>query len=127
MEFPYIVCLALIEQGGKRFMPLGGRSLKQVIEKDSDPGDIGYKIALELLLRVFQLSEASPITQAINDNSLVLIQIPLVEMQDKLPSLKASWIETGNHEVFFSKLNQLCDGVWNLKYVRYKGICFDRI
>ena len=47
-DFPYLICIALIEQRGNRAMPLGGKSLKKPLDKISGPGITGKEIALEL-------------------------------------------------------------------------------
>ena len=33
-EYPYLVAIALVEQDGKRLMPIGGKSIKEVIRID---------------------------------------------------------------------------------------------
>jgi hypothetical protein len=58
-EAPYLVALALLEIGGKRALPLAGRSLKASDAEAPDPGDRGRTLALELLLRLLACRSAS--------------------------------------------------------------------
>ncbi len=123
-ELPYLVALALIEQEGIRAMPLGGKSIRHPITKDSDPGELGQTLAKELLLRVFQRSEDGPLRRVEGDRSLLLIQVQMEAMQESIPLIKAEWIATGNGEAFLEKLEKLCDGVWSLNFTRDNGIQF---
>ncbi len=127
IEFPYLVALALIEQDGKRALPLGGQALKSPLQSDQTPGPIGEKLVKDLLIRVFQRSEESPLRRAAGDHSLLLIQVSMELMQDKIPLLKEKWIQSGNKEEFLSALSDICDGIWCLKFERYKGSEFFRI
>lgn len=57
IEFPYLIGVALIEEEGKRSMPIGGKSIPKAIGVSQDPGEKGNLIALELLIRVLQRSD----------------------------------------------------------------------
>ena len=122
IEHPYLIALALIEQGGKRALPLGGKSLKVALPIDKDPKEEGSSIIQQLLLRVFQRSEDHPIKRAFAQNSLLLIQIPIHSMQEHIPRLKAEWINTGNSEKFISELQIICKGVWSVIFTKQEGI-----
>ena len=50
-DAPYLIALALLEQNGERAMPLQGKSLREPLPADGDPGEVGQQQALELLLR----------------------------------------------------------------------------
>ena len=123
-ENPYLIALALIEQNKNNAMPLGGKSLKQAINRDDDPGETGHHLAKELLLRVFQRSENGALKRAAGEKSLLLIQISIENMYNKLPLIKAKWIETGDSEMFFSQLKTLCDGIWSFSFSREDGMRF---
>ena len=56
-DAPYLIALALLEQNGVRAMPLQGKSLREPIPADGDPGELGHQQALGLMLRVWQRSE----------------------------------------------------------------------
>ena len=47
---PYLIALALLEQNGRRALPLQGRSLQAAIPADADPGADGHAQALQLLV-----------------------------------------------------------------------------
>ncbi len=126
-ENPYLVALALIEQDGRRSMPLGGRSLKESIDLNSFPNEIGESIALELLLRLMKRSDSSPLNRVGGEKGLLLLAIDFEKMNNMLPVLKAKWIDSGDAFEFVNQLKQLCIGVWTLSFVRYKGIEINKI
>ena len=127
IEYPYVVALALIEQEGIRAMPLCGKSIKEAIKSDSDPGSVGEGLTKELLIRVFQRSENAPLRRAAGSHSLLLIQVSMNEMQDKLPILKAEWINSANTNLFIKNLNSLCTGVWSITFTRENGTQLERL
>jgi hypothetical protein len=63
-EAPYLVALALLEQEGKRALPLNGKSLAVAAAEAPDPGDDGRTLVLELLLRLWQRSEEGALRRA---------------------------------------------------------------
>ena len=123
-EFPYLIALALIEKDGKRALPLGGKSLTKEIKQDEDPGQAGENLAKDLLLRIFQQSEDVPIQRAAGDLSLLLVQIGIEDMQNKIPVIKAEWIRSGDKGYFLSELRESCKGVWSLSYTKDGGAKF---
>ena len=127
IEHPYLIALALIEQEGKRALPIGGKSLKKALPSDYDPKEEGSLLIQELLLRVFQKSEDAPIKRAFAQNSLLLIQIPIDSMQENIPQLKAQWINTGNNQKFISELQIICEGVWNVIFTKQEGLKVSRL
>ncbi len=120
-SYPYMIALALIEQNGKRAIPLGGKSLKEPINETDEPGEIGECIAKELLLRILQRSENGPLRRSAGDLSLILIQIPMTNMQDQIPLIKSQWINSGNTEIFLEQLKEICERVWSLTFNKYTG------
>ena len=126
-EFPYLIAIALIEEEGKRAMPLGGRSLKKNLSQAQDPDEIAETIALELLLRLIQRTDRSSFCRAAGDQSFLLVEIPMEAMQNDLPPLKANWLETGDSDQFFSKLKALSLRIWSLSFVKYQGVSFARL
>ena len=126
-KHPYLIALALIEQEGKRLLPLGGKSLKDSIELDNDPGDIGKELANQVLLRVFQKSESKPLRRAYGERSLLIIQIPMISMQEQIPLIKANWINYGDSEKLIQDLNQICMGLWSISFSREGGIKFAKL
>ena len=122
LDQPYLVALALIEQGGKRSLPLGGKSLKESLPENHTPNVEGSLIVQQLLLRIFQKSEDGPIKRAFAQNSLLLIQVPIDSMQANIPILKAEWINSGNSEKFISELQKICQGVWSVIFSKQEGI-----
>ena len=55
-DAPYLVALALMEQEGRRALPLTGRSLPDEAVA-AEPTTIAHALALELLLRLWQRSD----------------------------------------------------------------------
>ncbi len=125
--YPYLIALALIEQEGIRAMPLCGKSLKEVIQEDSDPGFQGENLANQLLIRIFQKSEKAPLRRAAGDTSLLFLQIPMEELQGTLPACKADWIRSADTALFLSRLNSICHGIWTLQFNRDDGLKFKRL
>ena len=126
-EFPYLVALALLNEKGKRAMPLGGKSIKEDILTESFLGSKAETIALELLIRLLKRSEGNPINIAAKGKSLILAQINLDSMQKQLPHLKAEWINKGDSDLFIVNLKDISKRVWSLDFDRYKGILFEPI
>ena len=114
MDAPYLLVLALLEQDGRRAMPLQGRSLRAPIAADAQPEEEGRRLALELLLRVWQRSETAPLRRAAADQSLLLVEVPIEALQEQVPALKARWITDGNTQAFLSGLAALGGGLWSL-------------
>ena len=44
-DAPYLIVLALLEQGGERAMPLQGKSLPEPLPAGADPGEEGHQQA----------------------------------------------------------------------------------
>ena len=123
----YLIAIALIKQGDRRTMPMGGKSLKETIETDSAMGSEAERVALELLLRVISKSKLEPITTLEQDKSVLIAQIPFLNLNNKFPELKAEWIQSGNTDQFLNQLIELSSCVWNLEFVKYKGLSFHLI
>ncbi len=123
-DAPYLICLALLEQGGQRAMPLNGLSQKEAIAPGSGPGEAGKTLALELLVRLWQRSDAQPMSRCGGDASLLLLQLPLAVMQEQLPALKARWIRDGDTTELLAQLRQRSEGLWQLTLARYEPLAF---
>ena len=114
MDAPYLLALALLEQGGRRAIPLQGRSLSSALGPDGDPGEEGRRQALELLLRVWQRSEEAPLRRAAAGHSLLLVEVPIEALQESVPALKARWIADGDLPALLAGLGSLGGGLWSL-------------
>ncbi len=123
----YLVALVLIEEGDKRAMPLGGKSIKEPLGSNDNPGAFGEELAKELLLRVFQRSENGSLRRAAGSRSLLVIHISLESMQDDLPRLKSEWIQSGDFQQFISGLKIASEGVWSLSFSRENGITYSSV
>ncbi|MFM1799354.1 MAG: hypothetical protein RLZZ117_1632 [Cyanobacteriota bacterium] len=124
-DAPYLVALAFLDIGGKRAMPLAGRSLSAAAAEAADPGEAGRTLALELLLRLWQRTDEGPIQRAMGNNSLLLVELPLEVMTEQLPLLKASWIANGDHEDVLRKLQELTRRGWRLLFSKYEPISYE--
>ena len=71
-DSPYLVAMALIDQQGRRALPLGGRSQKEVAPQGEAPEALGHALVLELLLRVWQRSDQGALQRAAGADSLPL-------------------------------------------------------
>jgi hypothetical protein len=124
-DAPYLVCLALLHRGGQRALPLTGRSWSQGAAGGAeDPGEEGQRLALELLLRLWQGSEETPLQRAAADDSLLLLEMPLEQMSQQLPLLKASWLSRGDTAVLLAGLKGLAHRGWRISVAKYEPIRF---
>lgn len=105
-------------------MPLNGLSQKEAIAPGSGPGEAGKTLALELLVRLWQRSDAQPMSRCGGDTSLLLLQLPLAVMQEQLPALKARWIREGDTTELLDQLRQRSEGLWQLTLARYEPLAF---
>lgn len=121
-ETPYLVALALIEQGGARALPLAGRSLK-ADEADADqPTEAAHGLALELLLRVWQRSDDGVLKRACAEESLLLVELPMERLPEDLPALKAAWLNSGDTEVFREGLRAICGRAWTMSIAKFQPV-----
>lgn len=132
-DAPYLVALALLEQEGKRALPLNGKSriapstaegAATATTEAQDPGDDGRTLVLELLLRVWQRSEEGTLRRAAGDESLLLLELPLEALQEALPKLKARWIGGGATTAFHDELAALAIRGWSVAIARYEPVRF---
>lgn len=113
-DAPYLIALALLEQGGERAMPLQGQSLREPLAAGGDPAEVGRRQALELLVRVWQRSDGGPLSRAAGEHSLLLLTVPIEALQEQLPALKARWIASGDTPTLLLELQALAGGLWSL-------------
>lgn len=125
-DAPYLVALALLEIGGKRALPLCGRSLTATEAEAQDPGDGGRILALELLLRLWQRSDEGAIQRAAGENSLLLVELPLELMSEQLPLIKANWLASGNTAEFLEKLQQMAKRGWRILFAKYEPVSYQK-
>jgi hypothetical protein len=123
-EAPYLVALALVEIGGKRALPLNGKSQAAGAGDASDPGDDGRTLALELLLRLWQRSDEGPMQRAAGESSLLLVELPLEVMSEQLPLLKANWLAGGETATLLSSLEGLATRAWRITIAKYEPVSF---
>lgn len=114
-DAPYLIVMALLLQNGTRALPLQGKSLRSALACDEDPGEIGRQQALELLLRVWQRTDAGDLRRCAGPESLLLAQVPIEALQTELPQLKADWLNSGDTSALIQGLEQLSTGLWMLK------------
>ena len=126
-DAPYLVALALLEQGGERAMPLQGKSLREPLPADGDPGEVGHQQALDLLVRVWQRSEQGPLRRAAADHSLLLVTVPIEALTEQLPALKAQWLNSGDTAALLQELEQLASGIWSLQLEPRQPLQYTRL
>ena len=81
-DSPYLVAMALIDQQGRRALPLGGRSQKEVAPQGEAPEALGHALVLELLLRVWQRSDQGVLQRAAGADSLLLVELPMERLPE---------------------------------------------
>ncbi|WP_411869026.1 hypothetical protein [Vulcanococcus limneticus] len=123
-DAPYLVALALVEFGDRRALPLTGKSQSTAAADAVDPGEDGRTLALELLLRLWQRSEESPLQRAAGEASLLLVELPLEVMSEQLPLLKANWIAGGETAALLSSLEGLASRAWRITIAKYEPVSF---
>jgi hypothetical protein len=123
-DTPYLVALALLEQDGRRSLPLTGKSQPASAAAAADPGETGRGLALELLLRLWQRSDDTPLRRAAGQDSLLLVELPLEVLSEQLPVLKANWIATGDTAALLHGLSNLVSRGWRIQFVKYEPVSF---
>ena len=124
-DAPYLIALALLEQNGERAMPLQGKSLRQPLPADGDPGEVGRQQALELLVRVWQRSDQGALSRAAGDQSLLLVAVPIEALQEDLPALKAQWLNSGDTAALLQGLSGLAGGaIWSVSQEARQPLSF---
>ena len=124
-NFNYLVAIAMIEQDNNRLMPIGGKASKEEIDLNLSPSSKGENISLELCLRILQLSFDSPIKLLGGEKSILLIEIPMKEMQEKLPVYKAEWLSSGDSEKLILNISEISNHIWFTKFIKYEGVKFE--
>lgn len=119
---PYLVALALIEQEGRRALPLAGRSLSAEAAAAEEPTQAAHSLALELLLRLWQRSDEGPLRRACGVESLLLVEVPIESLPEALPVLKAAWLNTGDTAAFQTGLRALCSRAWTLSVAKFEPV-----
>ncbi|MFO0104861.1 MAG: hypothetical protein ACK516_06215, partial [Cyanobium sp.] len=119
-----LVALALMEQDGRRRLPLCGKSQPASAAAAADPGDTGRGLALELLLRIWQRSDDGPLRRAAGPDSLLLVELPLEVMSEQLPVLKANGISTGATAALLDGLKTLVQRGWRIHFAKYEPVSF---
>jgi hypothetical protein len=127
-DSPYLIALALVDFAGRRALPLNGKSIaaSAAASADSldDPGPAGHALALELLLRLWQRSDEAPLQRAAGAASLLLLEVPMEAMIERLPRLKADWIGGGETAALLSALEDLATRGWTIRTAKYEPVHF---
>ena len=126
-DAPYLIALALLEQDGQRAMPLQGKSLREPIAADADPGDVGQQQVLELLLRIWQRSDQGPLRRLGGELSLLLVAVPIEALQEQLPQIKADWLNSGDQTALITALGRLGSGLWRLEQQPRQAPRYERL
>jgi len=126
-DAPYLIALALMNQGGKRAMPLQGKSLAQATAGGDDPGDDGRRQVLELLVRLWQRSDSGPMQRAAAGMSLLVAEVPIEALQVQLPQLKANWLNSGDADTLLQELAQISGRIWRVSQEPRSNLVFEPI
>lgn len=120
----YLVCLALLNQNGKRRLPIGGASLAEPIAAGADPGQQGEALALDLLLRLWQQTNLGPIQRHGEETNLLLLEMPMAKVLEDLPRLKKAWLAGGSDVDLYGGLRQLTERGWSIQTAKYSKPSF---
>ena len=120
-DAPYLVALALMEQEGRRALPLTGRSLPAEA-LGAEPTTVAHALALELLLRLWQRSDEGPLQRSCGVESLLLVELPMEALAEALPTLKAAWLNSGDVEAFRGGLRAICGRAWTLSIAKFEPV-----
>ncbi len=120
-DTPYLVALAVVEVDGRRALPLGGQSWAAALA-ETEPGELGRSLALDLLLRLLQRSEEGALRRLAGDDSLLLLEMPLEQMSERLPQLKAAWLAGGDTDTLLKDLRALAGRRWRVTTAKYDGV-----
>ena len=123
-DAPYLGALALVELQGQRALPLTGKSQAAAASEAIDPGVDGRTLALELLLRLWQRSDAGALQRVAGEESLLLLEIPMEVMSEQLPILKANWLAGGETATLLTSLAALSQRAWRITIAKYEPISF---
>jgi len=126
-DAPYLIALALLVQDGKRAMPLQGKSLREPIPTDGDPGEVGRGQLLELLVRIWQRSDDGGLQREGAEQSLLLAEVPLEALQSQLPSMKADWLNGGSADALVNALALLGGRIWRVSQEPRSSLQFERV
>ena len=121
-DAPYLVALALIEQEGKRALPLAGRSMNAEAAAAEQPTQMAHALALELLLRLWQRSDEGPLRRACGVESLLLVELPMESLPEALPVLKAAWLNSGDTAAFQAGLRAMCRRIWTMGVAKFEPV-----
>jgi hypothetical protein len=121
-DTPYLVALALIEQEGRRALPLAGRSHTVVAAEGEAPDELGRALVLELLLRVWQRSDEGLLKRAAAAESLLLVELPMERLPEDLPVLKAAWLNSGDAEAFRKGLQGMSPRAWTIAVEKFQPV-----
>lgn len=121
-DSPYLVALALMDQEGKRAIPLAGRSQKTLAAAGEAPKELGHALSLELLLRIWQRSDDGLLRRAAGVNSLLLVELAMERLPEDLPRIKAAWLSTGETAVFMDSLRQMSERAWSISVAKFQPI-----
>ena len=124
-DSPYLVALALIEQDGKRALPLGGRSQKTVAAAGKAPEQLGKELTLDLLLRVWQRTDQGSLQRAAGPDSLLLVELAMERLPEDLPTIKAAWLNSGDTAAFKTALQAISMRGWTVSIEKFKPVCLD--
>ena len=114
VDSSYLVALAMIEQEGKRALPLAGRTQKFTAPAGKCPKELAHALSLELLLRIWQRSDKGPLERAAGLDSLLLVELTIDRLQEDLPNLKVSWLNSGNSDLFKVGLQRISSRAWTI-------------
>ena len=126
-DTPYLVALALIEQEGRRALPLAGRSQKEVAAEGEAPDELGRALVLELLLRAWQRSDAGLLKRAAAAESLLLVELPMERLPEDLPVLKAAWLNSGDAEAFRKGLQGMSPRAWTIAVEKFQPVSLTQL
>ncbi len=120
----YLIAIALAEQNNQRIMPIGGKTIPITFPEKTFPKKESEKIILDLLLRLFKRSNEYELKITEKETGLLVAEISMDDMQEKIPTIKANWINNGNTNELINRLTTICSKLWSINHKKYEGMVF---
>ena len=121
----FIVAIALLDQQGKRLMPLTGKSTPKYQDYDEMISQTGKELVSQLLTRVLELTDELPIKRAGSTKSLILVDIDMLVMNEHLAVEKSKWLNTQDTITFLSSMFNISNRLWTISFEKGSGIIFN--
>lgn len=77
-----------------------------------------------MLLRLWRRSDEGALQRAAGDDSLLLVELPMEVMSEKLPLLKANWLSGGETSELLQSLKAQVIRGWRISIAKSEPVTF---